>query len=88
MIGSNKGTYASVYDNNPDITLDKVVFDLDNETNLNKTLEDTISLVNRLQEKNIPYAVIFSGRKGFHIYGLLKPAKLTRDVGAYYLKSL
>ena len=88
MTGSNKGAYASVYDNNPEVTLDKVVFDLDNELNLNKALEDTISLVNRLQEKNIPYAVTFSGRKGFHVYGFLKPVKLSRDVGAYYLKTL
>ena len=88
MTGSNRGAYASVYDNNAEITLDKVVFDLDNKTNLNKALEDTISLVNRLQDRDIPYAVTFSGRKGFHVYGLLKPAKLSRDVGAYYLKSL
>jgi len=88
MTGSNRGAYTSVYDNNPDITLDKVVFDLDNKTNLNKALEDTISLINRLQDRDIPYAVTFSGRKGFHVYGLLKPAKLSRDIGAYYLKSL
>jgi len=88
MTGSNRGAYASVYDNNTEITLDKVVFDLDNKTNLNKALEDTISLINRLQDRDIPYAVTFSGRKGFHVYGLLKPAKLSRDIGAYYLKSL
>jgi len=88
MIGSNRGVYGSVYDNNTEVTLDKIVFDLDNETNLKKAFEDTINLVNRLQERDIPYMVIFSGKKGFHVYGLLKPVKLSRDVGAYYLKSL
>jgi len=88
MMGSNKGVYVSLYDTNVEITIDKFVFDIDCKTNLNKALEDTILLVDRLKKKNIPCSVIFSGSKGFHVYGLLKPKKLSRDIATYYLAHL
>jgi len=88
MTGSNKGVYVSLYDTNVEVTIDKFVFDLDCKTNLNKALEDTIVLVDRLKKKNIPCSVIFSGSKGFHVYGLLKPKKLSRDIATYYLDHL
>lgn len=88
MTGSNKGVYVSLYDTNVEVTIDKFVFDLDCKTNLNKALEDTIVLVERLKKKSIPCSVIFSGSKGFHVYGLLKPKKLSRDIATYYLAHL
>ncbi len=88
MTGSKKGVYVSLYDTNVEITIDKFVFDIDCKTNLKKAFEDTITLVDRLEKKSIPCSVVFSGGKGFHVYGLLKPKKLSRDIATYYLTHL
>ena len=87
MSGSNISTYTSVYDTNEQVILDKIVFDLDGE-DLNEVFAEVDILASRLHDRNIPYLVIFSGKKGFHIYGLLKPVKLLRDVAGYYLGNL
>ena len=87
MSGSNISTYTSVYDTNEQVILDKIVFDLDGE-NLNEVFAEVDILASRLHDRNIPYLVLFSGKKGFHCYGLLKPIKLPREVAGYYLSNL
>jgi len=59
------GVYTSLYDLN--LHIDKIFFDLDNE-DLNKAKEDAKALMGRLNEYNLPYIFLFSGRKGFHVY--------------------
>jgi len=59
------GVFTSLYDLR--LNIDKVFFDIDNH-DLNKAKEDTIKLIGRLNEYELPYIVIFSGKKGFHVY--------------------
>ena len=87
MIGSSIGTYTSIYDVNESLLIDKVVFDLDSK-DLDEAFVDVGILCSRLYDKNISYLVIFSGKKGFHVYGLVKPIKLPRDIAGYYLANL
>ena len=87
MSGSSISTYTSVYDTTDKPVIDKFVFDLDGE-DLNEVFAEVDILASRLHDKNIPYLVIFSGKKGFHIWSLLKPVKLPRDVAGYYLGNL
>jgi hypothetical protein len=60
-----KGVYTSLYDLN--LHIDKIFFDIDNQ-DLQKAKEDTILLIKRLNEYKLPYIVLFSGKKGFHVY--------------------
>ena len=87
MNGSGMNTYTSIYDSRERPFIDKIVFDLDG-TNLNSVFDDVKLLTSRLQEKNIPFSVVFSGGKGFHIYGLLKPFEMSREMASYYLSNL
>ena len=87
MNGSGMNTYTSIYDSTEKPVVDKVVFDLDG-TDLSIVLNDAIILTKNLQEKKIPFSVVFSGGKGFHIYGLLKPFEMSRDMASYYLLNL
>ena len=84
MSGSSVGVYTSVYDTNEQVIIDKLVFDLDGE-DLNEVFVEVDILASRLHDRNISYLVIFSGKKGFHVYGLLKPSKIPRDIAGYYL---
>jgi hypothetical protein len=59
------GVYTSLYDTA--LAIDKVFFDIDNE-DLQKAKDDAKTLMGRLNEYNLPYIFIFSGRKGFHVY--------------------
>ena len=87
MSGSSVGTYTSVYDTTDKPLIDKIVFDLDGE-NLNEVFAEVDILASRLHDRNIPYLVIFSGKKGFHVWSLLKPIKLPREIAGYYLGNL
>lgn len=79
-----RNCYVSVYDANPNPIIDKIVFDVDS-TNLGIALRDITKLTKRIKD---PFLVLFSGRKGFHVYILLKPQKLRRDVAGFYVKEL
>ena len=87
MSGSSTGTYTSVYDTNEKVLIDKIVFDMDSK-NLNEVFAEVDIICSRLHDRNMPYSVVFSGKKGFHIWSLLKPSKLPRDVAGYYLGNL
>ena len=87
MSGSSAGTYTSVYDTNDRVVADKIVFDFDSK-DLITGLTDVEILSDRLHERNIPYLVVFSGKKGFHVWCLLKPEKMGRDIAGYYLGNL
>lgn len=53
-----------------DVTTSKLVFDFDHKSNLEEARQDTLTLVNRLHEYNIPedcISVTFSGNKGFGV---------------------
>ena len=87
MNGSGMNTYTSIYDSTEKPVIDKIVFDLDG-TDLDIVFDDVKLLTRNLQEKNIPFSVVFSGGKGFHVYGLLKPFEMSRDMASYYLSNL
>lgn len=87
MSGNSIGTYTSVYDTTDKPLIDKIVFDMDSK-DLNEVFAEVDILCSRLHDRNMPYGVIFSGKKGFHIWSLLKPVKLQRDVAGYYLGNL
>ena len=87
MNGSSVGVYTSVYDTNEKVLLDKIVFDMDSK-DLNEVFAEVDILCSRLHDRNMPYGVVFSGKKGFHIWSLLKPSKLPRDAAGYYLGNL
>jgi len=76
--------YTSVYDTRDDITIDKVVFDIDS-SNLNKSLKEAKILHQRLSE--FPHLIVFSGTKGFHIYCFFKPKILSREMGSYFIQT-
>ena len=65
-----RGVYVSLYDLT--YTIDKFFFDFDS-VDLNQAFEDVKLFINRLEEYNYPYIPVFSGRKGFHVYVLVKP---------------
>ena len=53
-----------------DVTTDRLLFDFDDGTDVNKAKEDAIELVKRLVTKGVPQnqiGVFFSGGKGFHV---------------------
>jgi hypothetical protein len=87
IVNGNRGCYVSLYDINDKIVLDKIVFDLDSN-NLSTSLNDTKKLVRRIVKAKLPYTVLFSGRKGFHVYILLKPQKVRRDVAGFFIKEI
>ncbi|MCK4308121.1 hypothetical protein KAW50_07860, partial [candidate division WOR-3 bacterium] len=69
MNGSSVGVYTSVYDTNEKVLLDKIVFDMDSK-DLNEVFAEVDILCSRLHDRNMPYGVVFSGKKGFHIWSL------------------
>ena len=87
MSGSSMGTYTSVYDNSEKPVIDKIVFDMDSN-DLNAVFTEVDILCSRLRDRNISHTIVFSGKKGAHVYGLLKPTRLPRDVVGYYLANL
>ena len=62
--------YVCLYDQS--LTIDKIFFDLDSPV-LQNALFSLRELVKRLEELNLPYIPLFSGRKGFHVYIPVKP---------------
>lgn len=64
--------YISVYDYN--LHVDKIVLDLDS-LNVEEAYSDLLVLVDYLRSERLPYYVLFSGFKGFHVYVLFKPWK-------------
>ena len=61
--------YSSIYD--LFYGIDKIVFDLDSP-NIQDAYVDTCLLVDKLKSDKIPYLIVFSGQKGFHVYALFK----------------
>lgn len=66
-----RNVYVSLYDLT--FTVDKLFFDFDSRTDLGQAFEDAKAFARRLEEHNYPYIPLFSGRKGFHVYVLVKP---------------
>ena len=65
-----KNVYVALYDHT--FTVDKVFFDFDSK-DLTLSFDDVKMFIKRLNEYNYPFMPVFSGRKGFHIYVLMKP---------------
>jgi hypothetical protein len=63
--------YVALYDSS--FTIDKAFFDFDSELDLASAFEDVKAFIKRLEEHGYPYIPLFSGRKGFHVYVLMKP---------------
>jgi hypothetical protein len=81
-----KNVYTSLYDIN--LYIDKVFFDIDNQ-DLSKAKEDTITLIKRLNEYELPYIVLFSGKKGFHVYIPTNPWQAPNlETARYVLKTI
>lgn len=66
-------------------TIDKVVFDFDGK-DLKAVKDEVTSLILDLEDRNLPYYVIFSGMKGFHIYILLEPQSYHVEVAKSVLR--
>jgi len=71
LLNGVKPVYVSLYDHS--FVIDKVFFDFDSETDLSLAFEDVKAFVKRLEDHNYQYISLFSGRKGFHVYVLMKP---------------
>jgi len=73
LVNGVKPVYVSLYD--VTYTIDKIFFDFDasDGLTLGDVLNDVKVFVKRLEEFNYPYIPVFSGRKGFHIYVLVRP---------------
>jgi hypothetical protein len=65
-----KAVYVALYD--VTYTIDKVFFDFDS-TDLRLAFDDVKTFIKRLEQFNYPFIPVFSGRKGFHIYVLMRP---------------
>lgn len=65
-----RDVYVSIYAF--DLVIDKVWVEFDSE-DLNKALLEAKELASRLRKSKLPFIPVFSGRKGFHFYILLKP---------------
>jgi len=85
--------YISVYD--MFYGIDKIVFDFDSP-NLQDAYVDACMLVDALKSDNVRYAIVFSGKKGFHVYVLFnywKPPNkdtaivVNRSIYYYYLET-
>ena len=71
--------YIGIYNFEQDlVAIDKVIFDIDDE-DLNRSLETAKLIVSKLNEEEIPHIVVFSGKKGFHIYALFEKYLTTRE---------
>ena len=65
-----KSVYVALYDHT--FIIDKIFFDFDSK-DITLAFEDVKTFIKRLNEYNYPFIPVFSGRKGFHVYVLLKP---------------
>lgn len=69
FVNANNGindVFTSVYDVN--LNIDKIFFDFDGD----KSLEESIKIYNYLKEQNYNVIPVASGKKGIHLYLLLK----------------
>jgi len=62
--------YISAY--SLDHVIDKIVYDVDS-INLQESLNATLQLLDVLKKHDVRTIVVFSGKKGFHVYALFKP---------------
>jgi len=80
-----KNIYYSIYDTTG--TIDKVFFDFDSST----ALEDARKLVKWCIENKYKHCVLFSGKKGFHVYVFCHPVReksLLRNAHLYISQHL
>jgi len=82
---SPRGSHTSMYDITEFPMIDKVVFDFDGK-DLHSVKEEVTCLILDLEDKKLPYYVIFSGMKGFHIYILLEPQSYHIEVAKSILR--
>jgi len=69
--GSEVGCHTSVYDTSQTPIIDKILFEFDGK-NLKAVLEEVKQFVGELMAKKYPLITVFSGKKGFHVYVVLK----------------
>ena len=74
MTNGHDNVFVSLYDLNYN-DVNKVFFDLDS-AEVKQSYNDAVKLTDRLRQDNVDYVVGFSGRKGFHVYAIIKPLKL------------
>lgn len=82
--GTNIGCHTSLYDFNSYPVIDKLLFDFDGK-DLNVVFDEVKNFVQLLQKKNFLFIPVFSGKKGFHIYILLKPERIDKNTGKFLL---
>ena len=81
---SPNGFHVSVYDSTKYPVIDKILFEFDGK-DLNEVFEEVKHFINQIQGK-FEYVVFFSGKKGFHVYILLKPEELPLETAKLMLK--
>jgi len=64
--------YVCLYDTS--LTIDKIFFDIDSFS-LDRAFDAVKKLISRLDDYDLPYIPVFSGKKGFHVYIPIKPWK-------------
>lgn len=67
--------------------INKVVFDID-APDIETAIQDMASLASVFEEERLPYVIVFSGRKGFHVYLLTKMVKIDKSMFRIVLKSV
>lgn len=60
----------------PRNVINKVVFDIDADS-LQDAYDDMRNLVEVFEEEKLPYVVVYSGRRGFHVYLITKRVEIT-----------
>jgi len=76
--GSPTGCHVSLYDVSARPVIDKLLFDFDHK-NPYLAFEEVKCFVDELRRLKLPFVPVFSGRKGFHIYVMLRPLDLDSE---------
>jgi hypothetical protein len=78
------GCHVSVYDTTEMPVIDKVLFEFDGK-DLDKVFEEVKHFLSLIDNK-FEYIVMFSGRKGFHVYILLRPEEYQVETAKVMLR--
>lgn len=87
--GTPMGCHTSIYDCSSHPIIDKLVFDFDGGRRgekLRDAFDEVRNFVDMLKRNKYSYIPVFSGRKGFHVYVMLKPSELSVETAKPLLK--
>ncbi|OGM01671.1 hypothetical protein A3K72_00615 [Candidatus Woesearchaeota archaeon RBG_13_36_6] len=81
-------TTMYVFPTRESLIVDKVLFELDNEISPERPYRDASKLKTFAEKHNIPCTIIFSGRKGFHVYHWIEPISVVTEEEKLSVKNL